>query len=156
SMDLLTASVSLQHPDQPTRTAIALIPAASEGITVRPFWNSFALAGAESDTVVLDNVDVHPDLIVELKSGLDGELDDLQTLGFVWFELLVTASYLGVAMAMVERVLETGRGAAHERLALAMAVEGAASTLDGVARNLDAGDGGNDGLARALIVRFTA
>ena len=56
--------------------------------------------------MVLDQVDVHPDLIVELKTGLDGELDDLQTLGFVWFELLVTACYLGIATALVERVLE--------------------------------------------------
>jgi alkylation response protein AidB-like acyl-CoA dehydrogenase len=155
SMDLLTASVALEDPDGGIRTAIALIPAASEGITIKPFWGSWALAGAESDTVILDNVDVHPDLIVELRTGLDGELDDLQTLGFVWFELLVTACYLGVAAALVERVLLGERGPAHERLALGMAVEGAAMTLDGAARNLDDGDGGNDGLARALITRFT-
>ena len=155
SMDLLTASVALEDPDGGTRMAIALIPAASEGITVEPFWGSWALAGAESDTVILEDVDVHPELVIELKTGLDGELDDLQTLGFVWFELLVTACYLGVAAALVERVLVGERGATNERLALGMAVEGAALTLDGAARNLDAGDGGNDGLARALITRFT-
>jgi alkylation response protein AidB-like acyl-CoA dehydrogenase len=155
SMDLLTASVSLEHPEEGVRTGIALIPAASEGMSVRPFWSSWALAGAESDTVVLEDVVVHPDLIVELGTGLDGELDDLQTLGFVWFELLVSACYLGIAAALTERVLTGARGATHERLALAMAVEGAAMMLDGTARNLDDGDGGNDGLARALITRFT-
>lgn len=155
SMDLLTASVELEDPDGSTRTAIALIPAASEGITVEPFWGSWVLAGAESDAVILDDVDVHPDLIVELEAGLHGELDDLQTLGLVWFELLVTACYLGVAANLVERVLVGARGATHERLGLAMAIEGAALTLDGAARNLDEGDGGNDGLARALITRFT-
>lgn len=155
SMDLLTASVELHAADGSTRTAIALIPAASEGITVSPFWSSWALSGAESDSVVLDDVDVHPDLIIELKAGLNGELDDLQTLGLVWFQLLVTACYLGVAANLVERVLLGERGAAHERLGLAMAVEGAALHLDGVARNLDEGDGGNDGLARSLITRFT-
>lgn len=155
SMDLLTASVQLEDADGSTRTAIALIPAASEGISVEPFWGSWALAGAESDAVVLDAVDVHPDLIVELGTGLHGELDDLQTLGLVWFQLLVTACYLGTAMNLVERVLAGGRGSPDERLGLAMAVEGAATTLDGAARNLDEGDGGNDGLARALITRFT-
>lgn len=155
SMDLLTASVELHDADGSTRTAIALIPAASEGITVQPFWNSWALAGAESDAVVLDDVDVHPDLIVELQAGLHGELDDLQTLGLVWFQLLVTACYLGVAAALVERVLTGGRGSTHEQLGLAMAIEAAGLTLDGAARNLDEGDGGNDGLARALITRFT-
>ncbi|MFE2753663.1 acyl-CoA dehydrogenase [Actinosynnema sp. NPDC059335] len=155
SMDLLTASVALEHPEEGTRTGIALIPAAAPGISVTPFWGSPVLAGAESDSVVLEDVEVHPDLIVELTTGLDGELDDLQTLGFVWFELLVTACYLGVAMNLVERVLTAARGPAHERLGLAMAVEGAALALDGAARNLDEGDGGNDGLARSLIARFT-
>lgn len=155
SMDLLTASVTLDHPEEGVRTAIALIPAAAPGIRIEPFWGSWALAGAESDTVILEDVEVHPDLIVELKAGLDGELDDLQTLGFVWFELLVTACYLGVAQALAERVLTGSRGAADERTGLAMSVQGAALALDGVARNLDDGDGGNDGLARALITRFT-
>jgi alkylation response protein AidB-like acyl-CoA dehydrogenase len=155
SMDLLTASVHLEHPEQGSRTAIALIPATSEGITVQPFWKSWALAGAESDSVVLQDVEVHPDLIVELEAGLSGELDDLQTLGFVWFELLVTACYLGVATALVERLLNERRGSPDERLGLGMAIEGAAMMLDGAARNLDDGDGGNDGLARALVVRFS-
>lgn len=156
SMDLLTASVLLEHPEQGSRTAIALIPAASKGLSVQPFWKSWVLGGAESDAVILDNVEVHPDLIVELTSGLDGALDDLQTLGFVWFELLVTACYLGIAGALIERVLAQGRGPAHERVALAIEYEGAALALDGAARQLDDGDGGNDALARALIVRFTA
>ncbi|SDM31000.1 acyl-CoA dehydrogenase family protein [Allokutzneria albata] len=155
SMDLLTASVALHDPDGSTRTAIALIPAASEGITIEPFWGSWALGGAESDTVILSDVVVHPDLIVELRTGLDGELDDLQTLGFVWFELLVTACYLGIAANLAERVLTEERGTPHERLALGTAVAGAALTLDGAARDLDDGGGGNDGLARALITRFT-
>jgi alkylation response protein AidB-like acyl-CoA dehydrogenase len=155
SMDLLTASVLLEGTDGRTRTAIALIPAASAGITRSPFWNSWALAGAESDAVILHDVDVHPDLIVELETGLDGALDDLQTLGFVWFELLVSACYLGVAMALVERVLDGQRGPASDRLAIAMAVEAAGQQLDGAARALDDGAGDNDGLARALITRFT-
>jgi alkylation response protein AidB-like acyl-CoA dehydrogenase len=151
----LTASVLLEGADGRTRTAIALIPAASAGITRSPFWNSWALAGAESDAVILHDVDVHPDLIVELETGLDGALDDLQTLGFVWFELLVSACYLGVAMALVERVLDGQRGPASDRLAIAMAVEAAGQQLDGAARALDDGAGDNDGLARALITRFT-
>lgn len=155
SMDLLSASVALHGPDGSTRTAVALIPAAAPGIRVEPFWGSFVLAGSESDAVILQDVEVHPDLIVELSTGLDGELDDLQTLGFVWFELLLTACYLGATTSLVERVLIEERGAPHERVALAMAVEGAALLLDGAARNLDEGDGGNDGLARSLITRFT-
>lgn len=155
SMDLLTASVLFEDPDGGARTGIALIPAASPGMSVEPFWDSWVLAGAESDSVVLKEVEVHPDLVIELKAGHDGELDDLQTLGFIWFELLVTACYLGVATALVERVLVGERGSADERVGLGMAVHAAAAMLDGAARTLDDGEGGNDGLAHALITRFT-
>jgi alkylation response protein AidB-like acyl-CoA dehydrogenase len=155
SMDLLTASVHLVHPDQPERTAIAMIPAASKGLTVEPFWNSWVLGGAESDAVVLQNVEVHPDLVLEMTSSVNGNLDDLQTLGFVWFELLVTACYLGLAGALVDDLLTQRRGSAHERAGLAMAYEGAAMALDGAARRLDDGDAGNDALARSLVMRFT-
>jgi alkylation response protein AidB-like acyl-CoA dehydrogenase len=155
SMDLLTASVLFEGSDGDARTGIALIPATSAGITVEPFWASSVLAGAESDSVVLDDVDVHPDLVIELDAGLDGELDDLQTRGFIWFELLVTATYLGVAAALAERVLLGERGPVHERVGLATTVEGAAMLLDGAARALDDGEGGNDSLARSLITRFT-
>jgi len=154
SMDLLTASVLLEDPETGPRTGIALIPAASPGITVEPFWDSWVLAGAESDSVVLKEVEVQPELVIELRTGLDGELDDLQTLGFVWFELLVAACYLGAATALVERVLVEERGPVHERAGLGIAVEAAALMLDGVARALDDGHVGNDGLARALVTRF--
>lgn len=155
SMDLLTASVRLETAEGSHRTGIALVPAASPGLTVEPFWDSPVLAGAESDAVVLDDVEVHPDLVIELETGPRGELDDLQTLGFVWFELLVTACYLGVAAALAERVLRDRRGPAAELVGLGVAIEGAALMLDGVAHALDDGAVGNDALAHALITRFT-
>ena len=156
SMDLLTASIAMPGDDGTSRLGVALIPAASEGLRVEPFWGSWVLAGAESDAVILDDVEVHPDLIVYPEIGLDGQLDNLQTIGFVWFELLVTACYLGVASALVERALQRGRGPVTERAALATTVEGAALMLDGAARALDEGDGGQDALGRALVVRFAA
>ncbi|GAA4681504.1 acyl-CoA dehydrogenase family protein [Phytohabitans rumicis] len=154
SMDLLTASVAIPEPDGSVKLGVAMIPAQSEGIRIEPFWSSWVLAGAQSDAVILDDVEVHPDLIVDLGTGLDGELDDLQTIGFVWFELLVTACYLGIAAGLVERVLLAGRGSVEDRARLATTIEGASLMLDGAASNLDAGDGSNDGLGRSLVVRF--
>ena len=156
SMDLLTASVAVPDEDGGSRLGVALIPAESPGIRVEPFWSSWVLAGAESDAVILEDVEVHPDLVVYPEIGLDGQLDDLQTIGMIWFELLITACYLGIAAALVEQAVTSGRGPAADRAAAATAVEGAALMLDGVARNLDDGDGGNDALGRALVVRFAA
>ena len=52
SMDLLTASVTIPRVDgQGRQMAVALVPKGTAGMTTRPFWNSFVLAGAESDEV---------------------------------------------------------------------------------------------------------
>lgn len=154
SMDLLTASVALPTEDGGTELGVALIPAESPGIEITPFWGSWVLAGAESDAVTLTDVRVPAELVVR-NTSLDGGLDDLQTVSFVWFELLVAACYLGVASALVERALAAGKGPASERAALATTVEGAAMLLEGAARDLDAGECGDRGLARSLMARFT-
>jgi alkylation response protein AidB-like acyl-CoA dehydrogenase len=63
SMDLLTVSVSVPRLDgSGDQMAVALVPANSAGLERRPFWNSFVLAGAESDEVVLTGVEVPHDL----------------------------------------------------------------------------------------------
>jgi len=59
SMDLLTASV-LVPGESGRQFAVALIPAGSPGLKVNPFWGSWALAGAESDEVVLTDVEIDP------------------------------------------------------------------------------------------------
>lgn len=62
SMDLLTASVLLPADDNESgQLAVALVPKDSPGLSVKEFWNSFVLAGAESEEVVLDDVEVPPD-----------------------------------------------------------------------------------------------
>ena len=155
SMDLLTASVALPDDNGGAELGVALIPAESPGMRVEPFWGSPVLAAAESDAVILDEVLVHPDLMIRPELGLAGELDDLQTFGFIWFELLVAASYLGVASALVETCLQRGRGTSTQRTDLATRTEGAALAIEAVAAALDAGEKSNDVLARSLVARFT-
>jgi len=98
---------------------------------------------------------IAPDLMIRPELGLAGELDDLQTFGFIWFELLVAASYLGVASALVETCLQRGRGTSTQRTDLATRTEGAALAIEAVAAALDAGERSNDVLARSLVARFT-
>ncbi|HEX6471590.1 MAG TPA: acyl-CoA dehydrogenase family protein [Streptosporangiaceae bacterium] len=150
SMDLLTASVEL--PDG--GMAVLLIPKNVDGITVHPFWSSWALAGAESDEVRLTDVFVQNDLIMRTELGAAGELDELQTTGFLWFELLIASSYWGMASALVERLMRTGRGSAAERAAVGIRLESAGLLLEGAARMMAAGECDNDALARTLIARF--
>ncbi len=151
SMDLFT--VSTPPPEgMDAGLAAAIIPADTPGLERRPFWQSPILAGAESDEVILRDVCVPADAFFPL--GGPGRRSAVQDRGFVWFELLSTASYLGMASALVERVLLSGRGGATERLSLATDVEGAMAALEGVARAMGGAAWGNDELARMLLVRY--
>ncbi|WP_236791064.1 acyl-CoA dehydrogenase family protein [Amycolatopsis sp. GM8] len=150
SMDLLTASVALADG----RLAIALIPKDTPGLTVKPFWDSFVLAGAQSDEVVLDDVEVPPDLVVRTEATAARPLDDLQTTGFLWFELLMSAAYLGAASALVERVLATPKADASVRAGVLVEVEGAMAAVEGVARGMSAELRGEAAFAQALVCRY--
>jgi alkylation response protein AidB-like acyl-CoA dehydrogenase len=154
SMDMLTASVLLPRPDgSGTDLAVALIPAESEGLTIEPFWGSFALAGAESEKIVLDDVFVQDDLVVRTDVPPGESLDALQVAGFLWFELLITSSYLGAASALVERVLADGRIADIERVRLVCELEAAMAGLENIARQL-ASERDTRLLGDCLLVRY--
>ncbi|MBB1244038.1 acyl-CoA/acyl-ACP dehydrogenase [Streptomyces durbertensis] len=156
SMDLLTASVALPGPDGTSETAVLLVPRQAEGVTVHPFWSSWALAGAESDEIRLTDVAVDEQQVMRTELGESGELDELQTVGFVWFEMLISASYLGIASALAERVTDAGRGAVSERARLVTRLETATLLLEGVARMIQDGETGNAALGKALVARYGA
>jgi alkylation response protein AidB-like acyl-CoA dehydrogenase len=155
SMDLLTASVQVPrldgHGDQ---LAVAMIPAQSDGVSVTPFWSSFVLAGAESDQVSVDDVLVPAELLVRTEVSEGEHLDDIQTAGFVWFELLMMGSYLGAATALVERVLDNERVPESERLRLVVEIEGAMAAAENIARQIPQGQRDRSLLADSLFARY--
>ncbi|CAL9635880.1 Isobutylamine N-hydroxylase [Streptomyces sp. enrichment culture] len=157
SMDVLTASVLVPREDgQGDELAVALVPAESEGLSVSGFWSSTFLAGAESEQVTLTDVLVPPDLVLRTGTATasGGRLDELQTAGLLWFQVLMTGSYLGVAGALVERVLLNDRIPEHERVRLYAETEAATAAAEGIARRVDAGDLGESALAQALCTRY--
>lgn len=153
SMHLLTASVSVPNASgNGNRRAVAVVPADAEGLTRKPFWKSTVLGGAESDEVVLTDVQISDEEL--FFPEIEETLDAVEAGGFLWFELLVSASYLGVASALVERVIAGNRGDGPERVQLAIEAEGAFSALEGVARAMQTGDRGETILVQSLLVRF--
>lgn len=156
SMDLLTASVSIPSKSgDGSELAVVIIPTTNTtGIERRPFWTNSVLAGAESDEVVLHDVKVPEQLISY--TGSAENLDYVQTRGFLWFEMLISASYLGIASALVERTIAANKGTSSERTILAIEVEGAMAALEGLAQSMMVSDSnqGSDQLARALFVRY--
>jgi hypothetical protein len=154
SMNLLTASMAIAREDGPDDFGVAIIAADSSGIEVEPFWATQVLGGAQSHAVVLSEVVVDPALVVT--SGQVGEaaLDHMQAASFLWFELLMTASYVGMASGVVERALAGGRGAASARAMLATELEAAMAGLEGVAARISEEEPAEALLTRALACRY--
>ncbi len=153
SMDLLSGSALLVEEGKPSRRAIVLVPADTPGIERRPFWRSSVLTGAESDEVVLDGVEIPGDLL--FFPNKESELDDVEVAGYLWFQLLVSASYVGVATGLVQRVVAQSKGGAAERGLLGIELEGAMAALEGIAWAMGAGEAAAGLLPRALLVRYS-
>jgi alkylation response protein AidB-like acyl-CoA dehydrogenase len=150
SMDLMTASVAVAGMDG---LGIALVPANADGLSVHPFWTSFALAGAQSDEVRLENVFVPTDQVVLPPLELSFLL---QMTGLIHFQLYVCAAYTGIASSLVHRVLAEGRGSVTDRADLVVGVESAALATESVAHRLIADDPVHTTLAAAQVARFAA
>jgi len=156
SMDLLTASVEIDGDDGERRFAVALIAAALPGVAVTPFWNSPVLAGAQSEEVTVRDVRLDHRLVLEMGTVEDGHLTALQSSGLLWFELLMTASYVGIAAALVDRLTGRPRGERALCTGAAIELEAATSSLEGVAMRMQAGEQDNRMLSRTLACRFAA
>jgi alkylation response protein AidB-like acyl-CoA dehydrogenase len=154
SMDLLTASVGIRDDEGNVGMGFLMLPADTPGVSIHPFWSSFALAGAQSHEVRLTDVFVTDQQIIKPDPALADELDQLQTVGLIWFEMTVCAAYTGIASALVSRVLDRGRGSVADRAALAVRIETAAALAEGLARRVMDDEVDNDGLAQALVTRF--
>ncbi len=153
SMDLLTVNVLLPAlPGQERTLVLALVPANATGLQRRPIRNAWGPAGAETEEVVLDRVEVPWDRIHRY-SGRGVSVVG-QHRSALWFELLLAGTYLGAGSALVERVLQARAGSPTERLTLAGELETVLSALESVAQDVKDGKHGIDVEVRALLVRF--
>jgi alkylation response protein AidB-like acyl-CoA dehydrogenase len=152
SMDFLSCGVSVETEDGSRCRGVGLVPADSPGIERRPFWKSHILAGAESDEVILNDVHVPEDFVFIIE-GSDA-LDPVEITGFIWFQLALCSTYLGIVSGLVERLLQSGKGTAEERGWVLSQVHAHASSIDGIAYSLDAREDREPLLARALSTRF--
>ena len=154
SMDFLTASVLLPSPGGlGQELALATIPANAPGIEVKPFRDTWVLAGSETNEVVLQDVEVPNEYISYF--GNAEELNAAISKAFLWFELFVSACYLGAASHLVERVFAEKRGYTAERMSLCIETEGAMAALEGISHELMAGCEDPEAVARFLYVRYT-
>lgn len=154
TMGMLTMLV--RSPDESRyegKLLILMIPADAPGIERRRFWKNAALAAAQSDEVVLRDVLVPHDHTAEV--GRPGDYAPIFTYLFIWFELLVSGSYLGAASGLAERALESQKIKSGVKARLGIELESAMAALEGIAHEVMAGHFDQDTLARTLHVRYS-
>jgi alkylation response protein AidB-like acyl-CoA dehydrogenase len=156
SMDMMTASVLVPSEDgEGQQLAVALVPASSDGIERTPFWSSPILAAAESHAVTLRDVEVPDQLVFRSISHTGEQLDIVQISSSVWFELLISAAYLGVASRLIELVLAGERGTDSERASLVADLETSAAAIEALARSLEVDGAREELLVRSLLARYS-
>lgn len=133
SMDVLSLMVELRDGSGTgVGFAQAFVDADSPGIEREPFWRSSVLLAAESHSVRLDEVQVPADRVFALR----GEIGTRFAVDcYVWFQLLISAAYLGMAHCVasatpVARRADRWRGAVARLADLEDTVVGAASRVD--------------------------
>jgi alkylation response protein AidB-like acyl-CoA dehydrogenase len=151
SMDMITVSMLIGSGDQ-EQIAVALVSARDPGVTVKPFWTSPTLIATETGEVRLTGVKVPPTVVSA--AGAPEDLDDIQIRGYLWFELLISAAYLGIAGALVWRAVQAGRGDDSRRVSAVAELEAGIAALEGIGHRFKAGEAGPDVLASALLVRY--
>lgn len=156
SMDLMSASIAL-HDGTGAEPGMGLVvlPATLDGISVRPFWEAPVLRGAESDEVVLHDVEVPDELVVRPEDNTTGlSVDAVEAKGLVWFTLLISAAYTGMADALVRKLFETGKGTSAERASAVCELQTAGMALEKVATLVEQKNAGQDVLPLALAARY--
>jgi alkylation response protein AidB-like acyl-CoA dehydrogenase len=154
SMDLLSASVLVVRGSLPPTRGVLVLSATAPGIERRPFWRTPVLAAAESDELVLDGVEVPAEAIIGFGPATQGP-DPIELGGLCWFTLMISASYLGIASGLVERVLRERRGSDYERVAIAGELEASMSALEGLASRMVAEPLDEQALTHAQFVRYS-
>src|SRR5690606_679413 len=159
-MDVIVAGVARDAAEGPEVPGFAVIFAQGSKIARERFWQTSVLAAADSNALVFDGVFVPVGLVL-LAEGENAEqiaasAQATSLAGLCWFQLMVGASYLGVASALVELLLKK-RGAPDIHLAqLAIELEGAHQALLGNAHALEQQpDVDLDAYNRALCTRFS-
>lgn len=155
SMDFLSCGLVAEVEPGVWKRAVGLVPADSPGIERKPFWKSPILAGAESDEVIVSDVHVPDDFVFVVDDSQ--ALDPVEVTGYIWLQVALCSTYLGMVSSLVERVLAAGKGSAEERGMLVAQTESLAAAIDGVAYALDSRkEEQRSLLCRALSMRIAA
>lgn len=156
--DAITFGVNYVDPQGQTHIGIGMGLANDPNIQRRKFWSVPHLQAADSHEVIFNNL-VVPESMMYFSKTVDNQLDDRQQgtgehLFAIWFQLLASASYLGMASALASRALSANKGSQDDRAMLLIDLQGATMAVRGLAVSIDQNRFLRADLARAQATRF--
>lgn len=148
-MDLLTVSVRVEPDNAPPYFAVALIHKNNEGVQVEPFWHAGFLKASQSEAVLLNDVYVPHSMMVNVdeQSAYHAHIS-----GFVWFELLTSASYLGMVYGLVNKAVQCDRLSNEDKVSAYIKLDTCALALKAITYEMN--DQTQDTLAQTLACRY--
>lgn len=157
--DAITFGVNYTDPAGRCHVGIGVGFADDPSIERKTFWSVPHLQAADSHEVVFNNLLV-PEPMMCFNTAVDDPLDDIQSgtgnnLFAIWFQLLASASYLGMASALASRALSGSKGSQDDRAMLLIDLQGATMALRGLAGSIDENRFSARDLARAQATRFS-
>lgn len=151
SMDIFTASM-LVDDGQRKLFSIATIPARAEGIYVMEFGQEGFLDAAENVEIVLEDVFVPYENVSPF--GTSFNITKELSSAFIWFEIMISASYLGVLSAMFERICNERRGDDTYRVKILSGIRICMLALENIAKEIDGGNLSEYNVSSSLLARF--
>ncbi|MDO1486856.1 isobutylamine N-hydroxylase [Rhodococcus rhodochrous] len=151
SMDLMSLMVELCTSDgSPDGYAQAFVDARAEGVEREPFWHSPVFLAAESHAVRLCDVPVPQEQVFPLRGETGGRF---ATDCYIWFQLLISASYLGIACCLAEATPRDRRVGSRGWTEAAAGIRHLEASLLDAARAVDAGAPAREQLNLAVRAR---
>jgi len=121
-------------------------------VTRERFFHNPVLGNTESDSITLNNTPVSESYIFPL--GSLSSVKPFTNVAFLWFELLATASYLGMASRLIQMAVDTRDKAVVRLSEVIINFETHRMALQYLAIQMDSDDRSDSLLAKTLNVRY--
>lgn len=159
NMDVIVAGVARENDDGSLIEGFAVIFAEGSSVERQTFWNSPVLRAADSNALVFNDVFVPDERMLLAEAADDVEAaassENASMAGLCWFQLMVGATYLGVATALVNLLLKKRNVDDLQLAQLTIELEGAHQALIGTAHELEAENVPDTGTySKTLATRF--
>jgi alkylation response protein AidB-like acyl-CoA dehydrogenase len=159
NMEVIVVGVARENEDGSMTQGFAVVFNDGTEVARERFWNTSVLQAADSNALVFNDVFV-PDERMLLAEAVDdhavaASAEETSLSGLCWFQLMVGGTYLGVASALVNMLLNKRNSDDAQLAQLAIELEGAHQALVGTARELEEQRAADlDIYNKALCTRF--